>query len=228
MGKLAHATREPGRDVARAWVTTVINPLIEAIQREQYWLQKKNWSWRYPTGWFEYLAPISGYIDLRYHANYELFRAEYDEIGGLFDEHDNSLDTLATILISLYNKVLRLPNFKEEFQKLERECRLQGMDYENVWGAVSLQDRPRLLAQYIVNNTQELSSFFTTSKLWNTFGKHFLNLRNNPDLEPIVSKANEEGRRILKVSRKIERKLKDLRNEYARKYDIPPIPVGEF
>src|SRR3990170_8278569 len=123
-----HSNRILGPQLARAWVTTVINPIFERVQKEQHWLHKKNWFWIYTTGWFEYFAPISGYIDLRYYANYELFCEQYQAIAGLFDEHDKSLDNLATALGSLYKKISILPKFQTEFQKLESESRIKDIN----------------------------------------------------------------------------------------------------
>jgi len=216
------AAFEVGPSLAKAWVVTVINPILDGLRTGRYRLAQKNWSWRYRTGGFEYIWPIAGYVEVRYHANYEEFCRCYPRAARLISQHDEQLNRLAEALNQAYEQVLHLPRFQDTFRQAKERYEA---NFAQVWGGLPEQDGPKLVAEHILNNITEPLYGYTDQSYWEQFGSEFLALREDPALRPTVEEIGKLGEQLARLVDALEIELKSLRSEYARKFDIPPVPV---
>jgi hypothetical protein len=70
------APRRQSRRVA-AWIYMVINPIIEALQREVSLLEAENLTWRSSSGRCEFIKIIQEYVDSRQWPNLYDYQAEH-------------------------------------------------------------------------------------------------------------------------------------------------------
>ena len=216
-----------GRERVKAWVVTVINPILEGLHTELYYLLQKNWTWRFTTGGFDYMSPIAGYIDIRHHPNFEDFCRKNPDIKKLIDEHDIALDNLARVLKSTCSFILKSEVFNQRFNETVFEYRNRGLEPRHPWGAYPEEEGPKIVAQYLINNIQELDSSYTTSVFWRECGLKLRAVLKDPGVEPLIENVQEKGTRVEKIAAQIEESLKALRSDYADRFGIPPIPIEE-
>jgi len=216
-----------GRERVKAWVVTVINPVLEGLYTELYYLHQKNWTWRFTTGGFDYISSIAGYIDIRYHPNFEDFCRKNPNIKKLIDEHDVALDTLARVLKGAYTFLLTSGVFKQRFNEAIFEYHNRGLEPKNPWGAYPEEEGPKVVVQYLINNIQELDSSYTTAVFWREYGLKLREVLKDPDIEPLIKNVKEKGMHVKKIAAQIEESLKALRSDYADRFGIPPVPIED-
>ena len=210
-------------ELARAWVVTVINPILDGLRREQNLLDQKNWSWRYITGRFEHIAPIIDYIDVRYHDNHEEFCHQYPEIARLISKHDQALDDLAKALSQAYGRLLEMEELRRELERIREEC----TDYQGLWRDIEESEHIKIIAEHMLNTTPSLSQIYMDYRFWNKFRDRFINLRIHPGIKGHIDKIERQGLRVARAAADLMERLKALRSEYARKFGIPPVPPSE-
>lgn len=216
-----------GRERVKAWVVTVINPILEGLHTELYYLRQKNWTWRFTTSGFDYISPIAGYIDIRYHPNFEDFCRKNSNIKKIIDEHDVALDNLARVLKDAYSFILKSGVFDQVFNEAISEYRNKGLEPRHPWGAYPEEEGPKVAAQYLINNIRELDPGYTTEVFWREYGPKLREVLKDPDIEPLIKNVYEKGTHVEKIAARIEEFLKALRRDYADRFGIPPVPVEE-
>ena len=95
-----------GPNIVRAWFDTVINPLLEALEREQELLGRKNWSWRYLPEQLEYFRPAQAYLSHRTRSNAEQFFDLFPQIKSAVAKHDKAVDALTNACLRLQKSLL--------------------------------------------------------------------------------------------------------------------------
>src|SRR5437016_3870306 len=88
--RIEAAPKKQYRRVA-AWIYTVINPVIESLQRELKLLDSENLTWRWSSGRCEFIRLIQEYVDVKQWPNYSDYQAEYTIFLKNFEEHDADL-----------------------------------------------------------------------------------------------------------------------------------------
>src|SRR5258708_39504176 len=89
---------KPGRGSERvkAWVYTILNPVIDSLRRETDLLKSGNLSWRAHSRRLEYIRPLSELIDANQQPHLEDFLAEHPVFGDRFSQHDLALAGVQT------------------------------------------------------------------------------------------------------------------------------------
>jgi len=218
-----------GANLAKTFVITVINPILDGIETEYYWLDKKIWSWRFRTGNFEYLYPASAYVDIRFFANFEEFCKWYPQLAIIFNKHDQKLDEFAGLLNKAYIQLSGLYEFKEEFKKSKENWVKEGKNFRDVLGAYPEEDGPKVIIEKILNNTPELEpDVSTAAEFWNKHRNSFLKFQKHSELKSIIQEINSVRNEVIKIILELKEKLENLRSEYASNFDIPPVPIEKF
>lgn len=82
-------------ELARTWLVSVINPILEGLRKEQVWLTRQNWTWRYSSGTFDYLWPVVLYVHPAYRDNFTEFCTWYPQVAMAIRDHDSALSELS-------------------------------------------------------------------------------------------------------------------------------------
>jgi hypothetical protein len=217
----------PKKQVRRvaAWIYAVINPIISSLERELFFLDSGNLTWRPQTGRCEMIRTIQEYVDSTQWPNYQDFVAEHkaSPFVRAFDQHDSDLNGITIVAKRLFEDMLTRDEFLDS-------VRSELVAYESEKLALVPQapaltnihpDVPKIAAEYLINNVQNLPSHYVISAFWNLKGQNILALRNLPVFAPLHRSTND----LARTSLMIKQSLEDHRLSLSRGYDVPAAPV---
>lgn len=206
MSTSRRTTQRPSRDQVRAWLTTVIAPMASALAVEESRAIQRNWSFRCPTQDFEFLWPIRKMVAVPYLPNPEQLLRYRNELKGLADLHDRTLETLGTAARTAYDRVLH----NERFRALAASTGMPDSEHE-------------YLAEYVVNGLRDLAPHYSHHDVWNRHGPQFLNLRKDPALSNEFSALEEIGRSFEKSVKSLLTAVSTLQGQLSDTYKLPPV-----
>src|SRR5438445_12433546 len=92
----SNTTRRPrkGSERVKAWVYSVLNPLMEALRAENTLLAKKNITWRYQTTGMEFILPTRDLIQLSARPNYDDLLRGYPSLKPEMEHRDEKVQVL--------------------------------------------------------------------------------------------------------------------------------------
>lgn len=230
------AELKPRSRIVRAWFDTIINPLIQALEVEEHFLSKGNWTWRFHTSRFEHLAPIQDHLTLQGRVNLEQFVFFESEAGQRIREHDDAIENLRTcckaleaILVqaieALRPLALTTTQALADIQVWVQQFPVREADNDLQQFVKEYPDPKwsQLLAQYILNHQEELPRHYTTSGFWNQYRHNFLKLLEYP-----ASSIQVPYRAVMNAGRSLEvrvselvKNLKVVRNRLSIEHDVP-------
>jgi hypothetical protein len=223
--RTATSPKKPVRRVA-AWIYAVINPIISSLERELFFLDSGNLTWRPQTGRCEMIRPIQEYVDSTQWPNYQDFLAEHQraDFGAEFQHHDSNLNEVNALAQRRFDSTLSSTQFRDfvnsELDIYERQKLSLGPQAPSLTNIRT--DIPKMVAEYLINNAQNLPSHYVISAFWNFNGKNLLAIRAGSDFQPLRRSAENLG----KTSAVIKQGLEDYRLSLSRSYDVPAAPVS--
>jgi hypothetical protein len=220
--RLEMPPRKQSRRVA-AWIYTVINPIIESLQRELAFLEIGNLTWRPRTGCCEIIRTIKEYVDVNQWPNYADFLAQRSaSVFALkFQRHDSDLRKLNGVAQELFNRMISWEEFKAA---IESDLVAYGRASLQPQSSTYIPDReeiPKMAAEYVINNVQTLPSHYLDSAFWNYAGRNLLAFRSRPEFQELHRSMTGLG----DVSAGLKRELEGHRLSLSSKYDVPAAPV---
>jgi hypothetical protein len=216
-----------GPQIVRAWFDTVINPLLAWLGREQELLTARNWTWRFKPAGLEAIRHLRAYVDAR--PNWEQFEQLHPQVGRIGEIHDRKVDALSQESGRLHGALVANVAYRDLVVRITspESLRELGQDRQDVFGAYPESDWPDLIAEYVVNNTRELPSYYTTARLWNGHREQLLDLLDRQPLRghrDVVTKVGEELRR---ATSKLSAALQDIRLDLSLTCDVPYVSGSE-
>ncbi len=204
------AARRPSKDQVRAWLTTVIAPMVSALTVERQRVTRGNWSFRCETQDFEFLWPVDRMISVQCEANLEQLLRYRAELQALIRDHDIRLDALRTVA-------------RRTFDRLR-----QYRGFHALASASGASERDQCyFAEYVINGLRDLPSYHTTHEFWTREGAQFLDLRREPALQADFASLDEAGRTFLGSLTGLLDALKRLQVELADRYKLPPVDPSD-
>lgn len=205
-----------------AWIYTVINPILESLEREAALLEKGNLTWRSSTNRCEYIRNIQEYVDSRQWPNYKDFLIENDDFSKGFGAHDTKLEKVNSEGEKLYKWLLSWDEFASGVSvSLER---YEGhRSVEPAWPSYNLvrKELERVAAENLINNVQSLPGHYTYSFFWNFVASEQLGLRRHSQFSSLFETQGE----LRKISSTLKATLEEHRLSLSRKHDVPAAPV---
>lgn len=217
-----------GPNRARAWVVTVVNPVLSGLARAKFYLASGNWTWRYRTESFEVIYPPSALVPIPYHANLEDLLASQELIATSFAEYERSLEGLAGACASAHAGLVGNPAFQEAVRsatdRYGRDPEIAKRGDVAWWGALPEEEASQLAAERVVNDHSG-DPYATDAGFWARFGSELLAFRQDPGLRSLFDALEERGRSALASLSDVESKLTELRRRLGSEHDLPPVPV---
>ena len=216
-----------GPGIVRAWFDTVINPLLSWLKGEQELLAAKNWTWRFKPAGLEAIRPLSVYVDAR--PNWEQFEQLHPAVAGVAEIHDRKVEALARECARLHRALVANAEYLDIFGRITsaESLRELGQDRQDVFGAYPESDWPDLIAEYVVNSTRELPSYYTTARLWNRHREQLLALLGRPPLRGHRDAVMKMGEELRRTTTKLSLVLQDIRLDLSLTHDVPYVPGGQ-
>jgi len=215
--RLAIPSKKQSRRVA-AWIYAVINPIVEALDRELFLLDSGNLTWRPNTGRCERIRTIQEYVDSTQWPNYQDFLAEHANLPFTprFNEHQSDLDAVNNAATVLFGFMISWKRFLEAV-----DTALTTYQSQRTAALTIGLDVPKMAAEYLINNAQTLPSHYLMSAFWNSEGKSLLFFRNHPEFQPL----HQARDKLHEHSAKLKQALESYRLTLSRSYDVPAAPV---
>jgi hypothetical protein len=207
-----------------AWIYTVVNPVIESLQREVMLLDSENLTWRASSSRCEYIKLIQEYVDVKQWPNYSDYQLEHRAFLENFAEHDGNLKSLNGEAKGIYDWMLL--SWKE-YPVIIDECLTA---YESARPSMGPQfpsftnsrpELPKVAAENIINNIQSLPSHYVFAPFWNFASRQLLQYRNHSNFQSLHSLRAMLGQ----ISSALKARLEDHRLFLSREFDVPAAPV---
>jgi hypothetical protein len=212
-----------GPNIVRAWFATIFQYVLGRLESERGYLLRRNWTFRYYNRSLEYVASLDEHMPAIERANLEQFRSFFPEVNGLIEEHDNRVDELSAACASFHDAILRDGSFQQVLARIETEAQHEfGVDFSTHFGAVSNRaDFAAVLAEYLVNNLEDLPSYYATSRLWNRFRERFIPVMASHEIESRRVETESRGRALLEIADKVIEVYKAIRFDLSADLDVP-------
>jgi len=209
----------------QAWVYAVINPVIENLRREVFFLAKGNITWQGDTKKCEYIRPICEYIQYSQMPNYEDFLADPLNLGfrEKFEEHDGALSAVESSAAEFADGLMHSEQFHKQVKDALKE-------YHSTAGTnpqypylddIPQGSLPRAVAALLVNRIDALPHHYGTHKFWEVYKNEFGPYRDRPSFQAV--KKVTDG--LKEISSKLLLELENHRQSLCRTYDIPAAPI---
>lgn len=134
-------------------------------------------------------------------------------------EHDD----LVLKLEEIYNELVQAIKDKESFAKInefvkefEQNPKFRGME------KIPLEGLPTLVLYHILEKTDLQSKWLTNpfKSFWGEYGKIFLDIRKEKDIEEYLKKINQITDELIKTDQFLAENLQEIFDEYIIKYNI--------
>ncbi len=214
--------RHVGPNIVRAWFDTVINPLLRGIRYELELIDKKDWTWRFQPGRLEAIRLMREYVAVEAQENLDDFLSSYPKISSDLGMHDERVQWLQTQCISVQREIVKFLKDSELCDRLiaaESKSKSVGGSEDPFGGDPVL--REYLLAQYIINNTGELPSYYTAAQLWNHHRDELLAVLSEPPVSEAYRGTIRTAELLRKADIKSDRALTEARGLLSRQHDVP-------
>lgn len=208
--------RKPGRNIARAWIDTVLNPLLNALDVETQLVRKSSWTWRYRHRTLEYLRTVRAHLGLLPTENLDQLLHAYPELRGDLDAHDRALVEVKDACAALHDDLVASAEFQQACERAATPENLTRTGW--IAGATTAEERVSALAENAVNGQQEIPEYVSTYGLWKEFGKEFLKQREQ---SRFASSLRAAGARFEQAVESLRQRLSDLRLTLAFEHDLP-------
>jgi hypothetical protein len=218
-----------GPRIVRAWFDTVFNPLIPSLEFEALLLGKHNWTFAYRPAKLERIRPVREHLTNRGQANLDQI-LELDAVPTAnLRSHDEVANRLENMVLALHRSLTANTQFTNLCDSLLAPESLHSLGIESVdeiFGAYPEPDRYNLIAQYVVNNSGELSSHYSTARFWNQNREVLLRSLSLPNVYDRYMSTLQIGQHLESVSQTLVKQLKAGRQDLSLRYDLP-LMVGD-
>jgi len=208
----------------QAWVYAIMNPIIESLQREVFFLDKGNITWQGDTRRCEYIQPIREYFQYSQRPNYDDFVADPLNLGfrEKFEEHDRGLSAVESSAAEFADGLMH----SEPFQKQVKDSLEQYQSTTRTNGQYPYLDStagslPRAVAALLVNQIDVLPHHYGTHEFWEMFKNEFEPYHERPTFQAV----KEAAAALKDISSKVLLDLENHRQSLCRTYDIPAAPI---
>lgn len=213
-----------GPRIVRAWFATVFNPLIPSLELEIGLLGKRNWTFSFAPPALDLIRPVMRYLRGQAHANLEQVLQLNAALAANTEAHDAAVESLLSSVNSLHGSLVANRGFADLCNSLlapETLLKMGIQDAREIFGAYPPTDRLKLIAQYVVNATDELPAHYSTAKFWNPNRERFLESLTLPDVRERYAAAVQIAEHLSSVSATLLKQLKDLRLDLSLRHDVP-------
>jgi len=207
----------PRRERRKAWIYTVINPLLEGLRIEETFLARNNWTFRRYNRELEFIRPARILIGYKSVPNLEDLTASKPDMGEAIKDRETRREKLRAGCEAAFEALIAEPDFRQRVDNAKRESPGEARTLEHP--AVPFYE---VVAEAVVNHggVPSHAGFYP---FWSRFQSEFLSLRIGPAFEA----ADQAGREFRECNDDLERKLTQLRSALAEDDDIPWAPYDD-
>ncbi len=216
-----------GPRIVRAWLKTVINPLIAALQNESRLLSNRNFTWRAGSGAMLLIAPVRHHLEYTKWANCDQFISFFPDVAELCETHDRQAPELSSACKRLYELLIGSSEFVKAVVDAMDSDRLvlePGQTREMFTKAHAPAAIVTMIAEYVVNGTGPLGGEYWTAPLWNSFREQFISFPTRGATFAAWEVVEHEAEDLLSTIAGLIPCLLQVRDSLSLTFDIPPNP----
>jgi hypothetical protein len=215
-------TVKPGKERCKAWIYSVINPLLGGLRIEASFLGRRNWTFRRYNRDLEFIRPLEAYVDYQSRPNWEDFMVSNPAVAELVEDRGARREELRKACNAAFGDLARVPDFRQKVS----EC-LDAFAKETPDSRVSpfhANVEPHEgVAEIIVNNIAELPDHYGPHRFWSRFRDELMKFRQGPSFQ----EADRAGVEFKRSNDNLFAELIKVRSDLAAQYDIPWAPYYE-
>lgn len=200
------------RELATAWIVTVINPILDGLRDEEMVLENRRTTWCAGPDRCELLRPCRDYIRSTYLPNFDDLIEESPGVRSLVERHDEAVVKLHGRLREASDAIRAAP----EFQALCKDA----------------ESEPSLLVDAVVDDLSEARDFIASKRdlrhrrLWEEHGPRIRAVRALGPIAEALKAAGEALDGLLAATRALRTGLEDQRRALRKRFGIPSVPIG--
>lgn len=212
-----------GPNIVRAWFDTVFHYSLRGLASERDFLIHRNWTFRFQRRTLEYIGPLREHLPSGARENLEQFISFFPDIGGLIDRHDERQAALLEICRIFHEAILKDRAFQDIFETVARSTAEDlHKDFSAYFGAYSSKEEfAGILAEYLVNNVENLPSYYSTSELWNRYHRQFAAVLSSGELAHLGDRTERAGKALIESIDALISAFKMIRAELSLQLDVP-------
>jgi hypothetical protein len=209
-------------ELARAWLDTVVTPLMDGLRQANFFLMRQNPTWRWRQKVCAFVSFCVEYVPQQYQPNFDDLCRRNAEVKAAIDAHNAALGELHASLEQAHKTIALSPAFADAW------ARARDNYGKNPWGSTPEPEGVYEAAECVVNRvpTTDLSHNYSYAEFWMKYGMSLIKAAR----DAAASNLDESSRLIVAVGAAGAHIMKVLENERARLCDtlgIPPVPVTE-
>lgn len=217
-------TKLPGKERAKAWVYTVINPLREGLQIEAAFLSRKNWTFRSYNEELEFIRPLDSYVDFQCRPNWEDFIASNPTVKQQADTRKQKRERLRKECGAALAHLQSLAAFHKKADECLRRYKTESPEASWPGETAGGDQFQQAVAERIINNIQEVLPHYVDSEFWAMFREDLMQFRHGAVFESV----DEAGLELEKINNDLSDALAGVRENLAVKLDIPWAPYPYY
>jgi hypothetical protein len=207
---------------ARAWLQTVVNPLLGTLPIEENYLKQELWTWRFHLQQCELLQSCRDLVGGLYVENLEDLAVRRPELAERMNAHDAWLEDLVRALAEAQRALEVDPAFVHAVEQA-RAAHAIAQPTDAPWGAFKPDKLLPLAAQFVLNDVDPELARVGDSTMRNFWFSHHAALR--PFGRGHLERIRPIGRALLGEVTALQQALRAFRVELCDAFDLPPVPV---
>jgi hypothetical protein len=207
-----------GTERRKAWIYSVINPILEGLRIEATFLAKGNWTFRRYNQDLEFIRPVPILVGYKERPNFEDFMGSNPKAKKEIDHRDAQREELRDACRAAFDSLAANPDFQrkvsESFQAVEAET--PGETSRFMYPAV----KPHEVVAEAVVNKGGVPDHATFYPFWSRFRDELMQFRAGAQFV----NADQAGYKLKTSNETLSLELSQLRRALAEEYDIPWAP----
>lgn len=207
-----------GRERRKAWIYSVINPLLEGLRIESSFLERGNWTFRRSSRDLDFIRPLEMYIAYQSRPNWDDFRSSNAQLQGSVKRREEQREKLRVACSAAFDCLVAMPEFQQKVSDTFEAFASAG---ENTNNLVHRNVKPyEAVAELVINSTRTLPEDYPVHRFWSTFRDDLMRFRKGAAFE----EADGAGFDLKNSNDDLVAELKALRSSVAEEYDIAWAP----
>jgi hypothetical protein len=209
-----------------AWVHSVLNPIMDGLDRERLLLERGNLSWRAYSRSCEYIRPVEQYVDPSQLPNLEDFLEDPENLGFVerFHQHDHSLEELESSANRFLDGLMKSTMFSQEVENAFQEYVAKPHTVQSFSTTMTNENLAKFVGEYLINNVENLEQHYVLHKFWSENRERFRHSAESAEFHEQRESFHHAVKELLEISRNLLSHLKEHRRLLCTRFDIPAAP----
>ncbi len=214
--------RQLRRERVKAWIYSVINPILEGMTIEAGFLERGNWTFRRYSRDLEFIRPVSAFVSYQGRPNGDDFTTSNPDAKEKIDLRDAQREELRDACRAAFDDLAANSDFQQKVDECFRafEVEAPGATSRLVHPAVKAHE---VIAELVVNNRAGVPDHAGIFPFWSRFRDELMRFRVGAAFE----KADQAGLDLRKKTEDLSLELSKTRSDLAAEYDVPWAPYAD-